>query len=76
MTDKIRQWEDPKEWLKRNRPTWALHIYPTKANTYSVKSPLAIGPGKHFPTLEDAIAYCNSIERTYEIKDKTIEVWE
>ena len=76
MTDKIRQWEDPKEWLKRNKYTHPLDIYVTDTGKYSVKSSLSIGPGKIFPHLSDAISYCKSINREYRVLPDIIKEWE
>lgn len=70
------RFEDSTEWQKRNPITYPLDIYVTDTGKYSVKSPLAVGPGKIFPLLDDAIGYCKSIAREYRVLPDMIKEWE
>lgn len=61
MTDKIRQWEDPKEWMKRNRHPVNIH----SGTGDSVVITWDDRQDTVYPSLEDAISYLKSINREY-----------
>jgi len=71
----MKEWENPDEWRKRNLQRYKLRIYKTDTDKYSVKDCLNIGVGKIFDSMNDAIEYCKSINRDYEIIDEIIKEW-
>ncbi len=61
MTNKIRQWEDPKVWRRRNQHPVNIHA----GTGDSVVITWDNQQDTVYPSLDDAISYLKSIDRQY-----------
>ena len=69
MTEKknIKEWENPRDWEKRNASMLTVSIHPLTGDR--VKVVWSDFSETECPTLEDAVNYLKSIERRYIIHD-------